>query len=73
MKRPDTPIFLTKADLERLGIFRSNTTLLRWEFAGRFPRRVRLGPTSVCWLRHEVMSWCAERAAERATHVYADI
>ena len=32
----------TRADLKRLGIIVSNSTLLRWEARGRFPRRVRL-------------------------------
>ena len=54
----------------RLGI--SNSTLLRWEARGRFPRRVRLAGTSVAWLLNEIEQWLAERAVERDTWHYAD-
>ncbi|WP_283638502.1 helix-turn-helix transcriptional regulator [Marinovum algicola] len=62
----------TRADLKRLGITVSNSTLLRWEARGRFPRRVRLAGTSVAWLLHEIEQWLAERAVERDTWHYAD-
>ena len=39
-----------RADLARFGIKVSNSTLLRWEAAGRFPRRIRMAGTSVAWL-----------------------
>lgn len=61
-----------RADLKRLGITVSNTTLLRWEARGRFPRRIRLAGTSVAWFLPEIEDWLAERAAERATWHYAD-
>jgi predicted DNA-binding transcriptional regulator AlpA len=64
-------IYLPK-DLPLLGIKKSNTTLLRWEGLGRFPRRVRLGGTSVGWLASEIDSWLKDRAEERARHVYAE-
>lgn len=38
-------------------------TRYRWEKAGRFPRRVRLGPNSVGWYEHEIDAWLASRAA----------
>ena len=41
----------TRADLKRLGIIVSNSTLLRWEARGRFPRRVRLAGTSRLYSR----------------------
>jgi len=62
----------TRADLKRLGIIVSNSTLLRWEARGRFPRRVRLAGTSVAWLLKEIEQWLAERAVERDTWHYAD-
>ena len=62
----------TRADLRRLGIGVSNTTLLRWEAHGRFPRRLRMGGTSVVWLMSEIDAWLAERAAERADTHYAE-
>jgi prophage regulatory protein len=64
-------IYLPK-DLRLLGINKSNTTLLRWEVLSRFPRRIRLGGTSVGWLAVEIDEWLKERAEERARHVYAD-
>lgn len=62
----------TRADLKRLGINVSNTTLLRWEARGRFPRRIRMAGTSVAWFLSEIEDWLADRAAERATWHYAD-
>jgi len=40
----------------------SYSTLRRLEASGRFPRRRRLGPRSVGWLRSEVEDWMAEAA-----------
>jgi len=62
----------SRDDLERLGINVSNTTLLRWEKHGRFPRRIRMAGTSVAWFLSEIEDWLAERAAERARTHYAD-
>lgn len=62
----------TRADLKRMGITLSNTTLLRLEARGRFPRRVRIGGTSVAWLMSELNDWLSERAEERARTHYAD-
>jgi len=62
----------TRADLKRLGIIVSNSTLLRWEARGRFPRRVRLAGTSVAWLLNELEQWLAERADERSRTHYAE-
>lgn len=62
----------TRADLKRLGITVSNTTLLRWEARGRFPRRARPGGTTVAWFMSEIEDWLADRADERARTHYAD-
>lgn len=62
----------TRDDLKRMGITLSNTTLLRLEARGRFPRRVRIGGTTVAWLMSELNDWLAERAEERARTHYAD-
>ena len=62
----------TRDDLKRLGIKVSNTTLLRWEARGRFPRRIRMAGTSVAWLTLEIDAWLAERAAERVRTHYAE-
>ena len=65
-------LLLTYKDLQELGIKASNTTLLRWERLGRFPRRLRLAGTTVCWLSDEIQSWLKDRADERALHVYTE-
>ncbi len=39
----------------------SRTTLWRAERAGKFPRRLRLGPNSVGWLASEVRDWLESR------------
>lgn len=62
----------TRADLKRMGITLSNTTLLRLEARGRFPRRLRIGGTTVAWLMSEIEDWLAERAEERARTHYAE-
>lgn len=65
-------LLLNRADLKRLGIRVSSVTLLRWEYIGRFPRRIRMAGTSGAWLKSEVEEWLSERASERANHHYAD-
>lgn len=62
----------TRADLRRLGIKVSNTTLLRWEAHGRFPRRIRMAGTTVAWFVSDIEDWLADRAAERVRTHYAD-
>lgn len=62
----------TRADLKRMGITVSNSTLLRWEARGRFPRRVRLAGTSVAWLLNEIEQWLSDRAEERSHTHYAE-
>ncbi len=62
----------TRDDLKRMGITLSNTTLLRLEARGRFPRRVRIGGTTVAWLMSELSDWLTERDQERARTHYAD-
>ena len=47
----------------------SNTSLLRWEKQGRFPRRIRMAGTTVAWFVSDLEDWRADRAAERTrTH-----
>ncbi|MBO6676586.1 MAG: AlpA family phage regulatory protein [Rhizobiales bacterium] len=65
-------LVLNRADLKRLGIRVSNSSLLRWEHAGRFPLRLRMAGTSVAWLKSEVDAWLSDRATERVNHHYAD-
>ena len=71
-KFTDQKLLLTRDDLKRIGILRSNSTLIRAEAAGRFPRRIRMSSVSVAWDRDEVIAWIEERKAERANWHYAD-
>lgn len=66
------PRLATRDDLKRMGINVSRTTLLRWEQNGRFPRRIRMGGTTVAWFMSEIEDWLTERDAERAQTFYAD-
>ena len=58
-------LLLTRGDLPKLGIKLSNSTLLRLEAAGKFPKRVRLGGHSVAWLANEVREHIAMLADAR--------
>lgn len=44
----------SREHLARLGFPQSNSTLLRLEAAGRFPKRVRIGDHSVAWIAAEI-------------------
>lgn len=58
--------FVRFGDLKSLfGIPWSRMHVDREEKAGRFPKRVQLGPNSVAWLEDEVIAWQAERIAQR--------
>lgn len=65
-------VLLNIADLRSLGVRVSNTTLLRWEAKGRFPRRIRLAGTSIAWIKSEIDQWLVQRADERANTHYAE-
>lgn len=52
----NTKILLTRDDLPRLGIRISNSTMLRLEAAGKFPKRLRIGDHSVAWLASEIQA-----------------
>lgn len=65
-------ILFSRDDLKKLGIWQSNSTLIRLEQAGRFPVRIRLSGACVCWDREEVLSWIEARKAERTSWRYAD-
>lgn len=68
----NNPRLATRDDLKRMGIKVSRTTILRWEAQGRFPRRIRMGGTTVAWFMSEIEDWLTERGAERARTFYAD-
>jgi len=39
------------------------TTLHRWEAAGKFPKRIRVGDRAVAWNRDAVEAWLRDRPA----------
>lgn len=55
---------LSKKELRALVLY-SPAHIDRLEKAGRFPRRVQLGPGRVGWLESEVLAWLEERIRER--------
>jgi predicted DNA-binding transcriptional regulator AlpA len=57
------PLVLDRSGLRRCGIRVANSTLLRWEEKGLFPRRFRLGAT-VYWTQKDVESFLARLAEE---------
>lgn len=60
-----TKLLLTRDDLPRLGLNYSNSTLLRWEREGRFPKRVRIGGHSVAWFVSEIHDFVDSLAQAR--------
>lgn len=58
-------LLYNREHLPRLGINLSNSTMLRLEAAGQFPKRVRIGAHSVAWLASEIHEHIAKLAAER--------
>lgn len=58
-------ILYGRRELSQLGIALSNTTLLRLEASGRFPRRVYLSPHAVAWMADEVNQYIALLASAR--------
>jgi prophage regulatory protein len=42
--------------------------IARLEGAGKFPKRVSLGPGRVGWVDGEIEEWCRARIAERDKH-----
>jgi prophage regulatory protein len=55
---------LSKKDLRAMVLY-SPAHIDRLEKAGRFPKRIQLGPGRVGWLENEVLAWVAERVRER--------
>jgi prophage regulatory protein len=58
-------LLYSREHLPRLGINLSNSTMLRLEASGQFPKRVRIGVHSVAWLASEIHEHIAKLAAER--------
>lgn len=58
-------LLLTRQDLRNLGIKITNTTLLRMEAAGRFPKRARLSSQTVVWIKSEIDDYLQQIADRR--------
>jgi prophage regulatory protein len=58
---------LSKKDLRALVLY-SPAQIDRLEKAGRFPKRVQLGPGRVGWVESEVLAWLEERIKKRETN-----
>jgi prophage regulatory protein len=43
----------------------SDATIWRWEKAGKFPKRIKIGPNSVGWLKSEIDEWLQNLAEAR--------
>ena len=59
------PLALDRAGLRICGIRQANSTLIRWEKEGLFPRRFRIG-RSVFWSSQAVEEHLARLAQEAA-------
>ena len=57
---------LSKRDLKELVLY-SPQHVARLEKAGKFPKRVQLGPNRVGWVESEVLDWLAERLESRGS------
>ena len=57
---------LSKKQVREMVLY-SPQHIARLEAAGKFPKRVQLGPGRVGWVDAEVQDWLAARIAERDT------
>ncbi|GAA0331504.1 hypothetical protein GCM10009087_47080 [Sphingomonas oligophenolica] len=57
---------LSKKQVREMVLY-SPQHIARLEAAGKFPKRVQLGPGRVGWVDEEVQSWLTARIAERDT------
>ena len=55
---------LSKKDVRQLVLY-SPAQIDRMEKAGRFPKRVQLGPCRVGWVESEVLAWLEARLQAR--------
>ena len=65
MTNQDFPDRIVSAKERRQIIPYSDVHIGRLEKAGKFPRRIHLGPGRVGWRLSELMRWIDERAEER--------
>jgi prophage regulatory protein len=56
--------FLSKKQVRELVLY-CPAQIARLEQAGKFPKRIQLGPGRVGWIEDEVQEWMRHRVAER--------
>jgi prophage regulatory protein len=56
--------FLSKKQVRETVLY-SPAHIARLEQAGKFPKRIQLGPGRVGWVEDEVQEWMRHRVAER--------
>ena len=59
-------MLLSKKQVREMVLY-SYAQIDRLEAAGRFPKRIRLGPNRVGWIKQEIVDWINDRIAERAS------
>ena len=64
MHTETTARILTEAQVKERVLY-SSSQLRRMEQAGKFPRRLKLGPNRVGWLSSEIENWIESCAAAR--------
>lgn len=65
MERPTPTLALVRSSELATLVPYSMNHIRRLEYAGAFPKRVRLGPNRVGWVRAEVEEWLKSRMSER--------
>ena len=55
---------LSKRQLKEMVLY-SPQHIARLEAAGKFPKRVKLGPNRVGWIEEEVLDWLQKRIKDR--------
>ncbi len=60
---PDIDRLIGQEEILRL-VPVSRVTLIRWESAGRFPRRITLARNRVAWRMSEIQAWIASQNTE---------
>lgn len=59
--------FLSKKQVREKVLY-SPAHIARLEAAGKFPKRVQLGPGRVGWVEEEIEEWMRELISKRKTH-----
>jgi prophage regulatory protein len=62
--RNELPALISSDEIRNWAPYSLNH-IRRLEASGDFPRRVRIGPNRVAWIREEVDCWLQSRIAER--------